>query len=87
MFIAAAEAGCVIAGAAWELEDAASRFGEAFGMGFQYAGDYAGGDCGSEIRRAARANYQDAFDCLKKFEDASFLEEMVRERMSDAGGG
>jgi geranylgeranyl diphosphate synthase type II len=86
MFIAAAEAGSVIAGAPWESEEAAFTFGEAFGMGFQYADDYADGDCGDEIRRAALANFQDALDSLKKFEDASFMKELVRGRMADAGG-
>jgi geranylgeranyl diphosphate synthase type II len=95
MFIAAAEAGCVLAGAAWALEDAASRFGEAFGMGFQYADDYndealprpAGSVTAHDMLRAARANYQDALDCLKAFEEAAFMSDLVKERMENAGGG
>jgi geranylgeranyl diphosphate synthase type II len=87
MFIAAAEAGCVLAGAPWELEEAASRFGEAFGQGFQYADDYADGDTEASTRKAADANYQDALKYLKEFEDKGFLEEMVKGRMSDACGG
>ncbi|MCL2003349.1 MAG: polyprenyl synthetase family protein [Oscillospiraceae bacterium] len=86
MFMAAAEAGCVIAGAAWKLEDAALRFGEAFGMGFQYADDYADGDCEDVILKAALANYKEALKCLDAFQDAAFLREMVKERMDNAGG-
>jgi geranylgeranyl diphosphate synthase type II len=87
MFIAAAQAGCVIAGADEELLEAAYIFGEAFGMGLQYADDYADGNRDETILRAAQANYQDALDSLRQFNDTSFLEEMIRGRIADAGGG
>jgi geranylgeranyl diphosphate synthase type II len=87
MFSAAAEAGCVLAGSPWALQDAAVRFGEAFGMGFQYADDAADGDTDEKTLKAALANYQDALSCLKKFKNISFMEDMVKERMENAGGG
>jgi geranylgeranyl diphosphate synthase type II len=86
MFIAAAEAGCAVAGAPWERQDAAFKFGEAFGMGFQYADDYDDGDRDGKTYKAAKANYGDALEILKKFDDSSFMAELVNERIEAMEG-
>ena len=79
LFIAAAEAGCVIAGAPLALQEKAVKFGEMFGVGFQFADDFM--DSHTRTLEAALTDYKEALDILRAFEGADFLTEMV-ERLS-----
>jgi len=76
LFIAAAAAGCIIADASPEKEDAARLFGRDFGLAFQYADDYADGEIND--KQTARDTYQKALRHLSIFEETSFMEELVR---------
>jgi geranylgeranyl diphosphate synthase type II len=72
MFIAAAEAGCVLAGAP-DKRAAAAAFGSSFGLGFQYADDCqdSGGD--AAYRAEALRWFGQAKSALDAFRDTELL--------------
>jgi geranylgeranyl diphosphate synthase type II len=76
LFIAAAVAGCIIADAAPEQEEAARLFGTDFGLGFQYADDFADGE--TDERRTSRNYYHKALSHLSVFKETSFMEDLVQ---------
>jgi geranylgeranyl diphosphate synthase type II len=80
MFIAAAEAGCVIAGADTCRAEPAIRFGRSFGLGFQYADDLADGE--SDSRDKALEYYREALAYLQEFEHTDFMEELISRMMA-----
>ena len=89
LFIAAAEAGCVIAGAPRDLQDKAALFGKTFGLGFQFADDYEDGTGGERSRKSALLRYGEALDILQAFDEPSFLTTITRRMMDklEEGGG
>jgi geranylgeranyl diphosphate synthase type II len=78
MFIAAAEAGCLVAETGIK-PCKASFFGRSFGLAFQYADDYADGEADSKEK--ALEYYREALTDLKRFENTEFLEELIRRMM------
>ncbi|MDR0325617.1 MAG: polyprenyl synthetase family protein [Oscillospiraceae bacterium] len=89
MFIAAAEAGCMIAGASPETAEKAARFGATFGLGFQYADDFEDGAGNERSREAALAKYKEAIHALQVFEETAFLTTLIEKLMAtlEKGGG
>ena len=86
MFIAAASAGCNLAGADRRQVESAIRFGRAFGMGFQYADDFA--DKEAESCERAQRYYLEALTYLKGFEHTDFLDELITKmiaKLTDGG--
>jgi geranylgeranyl diphosphate synthase type II len=75
VFIAAAEAGCVIAGARPELREEAARFAHSFGLGFQFADDFTDGET-SDCDKAL-GYYREALTRLNGFEDTAFITELT----------
>jgi geranylgeranyl diphosphate synthase type II len=77
IFIAAAKAGCVIAGAPQELVNAGAEFGRTFGLAFQHADDYEDSGSKNSALSSALTAYATAKALLSPFEDTSFLTELI----------
>ncbi len=74
MFVAAAEAGCVLAGATERRADAAA-FGMSFGLGFQYADDVSDGD--ESCRCLATQFFTEALGHLEAFSGNELMKSLT----------
>lgn len=81
MFTAAAEAGCVLAGAVDKRPEAAA-FGLSFGLGFQYADDVQDGD--ESCRDLATQHLTEALNKLSAFRETRLMAYVI-EKLKGAG--
>jgi geranylgeranyl diphosphate synthase type II len=76
IFIAASEAGCILAGAE-DKRAVAVDFGLRFGLGFQYADDYADSGGIHAHRINAELCFEEALLCLESFPDHTLIASLI----------